>query len=165
MLDQVRVSLHSVIITKIRRFGDLNVVVNIQPQADDYNKLIKMPSLLFSPVIQMKLNEFELRIDWKNILYWRITFYMGIVCTIPNTLAVPLIQKILKLRNNSSIILISNSKKQAYTAFDFSSGFYFFLYASQIKELKTTLDRAEKAVIIKNPIFLLEQIFLELIHQ
>lgn len=41
LLNQVRVSLRSIIITKMRHFEDLNMVVDICLQANNYSRLIK----------------------------------------------------------------------------------------------------------------------------
>lgn len=91
LLNQMSFSLHSVIIIKIRRFGGLNVMMAIWLQANNHSQLITIPSLPFSLMTQAELNEFELEIDLKNMLYWRVTFSMDTICTFPNMPAMPLV--------------------------------------------------------------------------
>lgn len=141
-------------------------MINIQLQANDYNRLIKMPRLPLFLMTQAELNKFELEIDWTNMLYWSIIFSMGIVCTIFNTPIAPLIQKTFKLGNNSSFISTLNLRKRTHAVFNslFDSHFFFF-YASKIKKLETAFAGIEKAAITKNPYFPYKQTFLELIYQ
>lgn len=153
-LDQMRVFLYNMIITKIKHFGDLYVIVDVCLQANDYSQLIKILTLPLFPMTRAKLNEFGLRIDRENILYWSAIFFIGIICTIPNMPAASSVQKTLKLGNNSPATPTLNSKKQARAAFDFSSSFYlFFLCISQIKKLKAAFARAGKTTTTKNLFF------------
>lgn len=128
LLDQVRVFLHNEIIAKIKDFRNWNMVVDIRPQTDNNSKLIKTLSLPFFPVTPAELNEFGLKIDQENMLYWHAIFSINTVYTVSNTLAAPSIQKTLKLGNNLPVTPISNPKKQAYAACNSSFNFYFFFF-------------------------------------
>lgn len=133
----MQISLHSVIIARIKRFEDLNMVIDIYPQADDYSWLIKISSLPLLPILLVKLNEFGLGIDWENILYWCTTYSIDIVHTVSNTPTASTVQKTLKLEKNPSVTLISNPIKRAYTAFNSSSGSHFPLFClSKKRKLK-----------------------------
>lgn len=68
---------------------------------------------------------------------------MGTIYTVSNTLAVPIVQKTLKLGNDPLATLISNLRKQARAKFDFSSSSHFsFLCPSKEKKLKAIITRA-----------------------
>lgn len=137
LLDQVQVFLHNVIIAKIRYFGDVNVVVDICLQANNYSLLIKMPSLSLFPVTQMELNEFGLEIDQENILYQRATYSIGKIHIVLNMLVALIIRETLKLGNDPPITSTLNPKKQICVKFNFLSGSHFsFFCLSEEKKLK-----------------------------